>query len=88
MRSPRRTAPPLQLPAPLTPLSSPLKIEKLSELEDVAAANPDIVAKLLAEVAALQKGVWNPDRGNATRDGLACKTALGVGRGFWVPFLD
>ena len=58
------------------------------ELEDVASANPDIVARLVAEVDALQRTVWNPDRGNSSKDGLACEKALGVGRGFWMPFLD
>jgi hypothetical protein len=57
------------------------------ELEDVAAANPDIVSALMKEVDALEAGVWSPQRGNAT-DGLACKVALGAGRGFWGPFLD
>ena len=57
------------------------------ELHDVAAANPTIVAALLAEVEALQAGVWSPNRGNAS-DGLACKVALAAGGGFWGPFLD
>ena len=57
------------------------------ELHDVAAANPTIVAALLAEVEALQAGVWNPNRGNVT-DGLACKVGLGANRGFWGPFLE
>ena len=55
------------------------------ELNDVAAANPAVVAELKARVAALEKTVWSPWRG--ADDGLACEVAFANHSGFIGPFL-
>ncbi len=55
-----------------------------TEHNDVAAAHPDVVARMRARVAELQRAVYNPVRGRD--DGTACKAALGEWGGFWGPF--
>ena len=56
------------------------------EINDVASANPDIVAELKAEIKRQNASVFSPWRG--VEDDLACKVAMGKNKGFWGPFLD
>ena len=51
---------------------------------DVAAENPVVLAAIAARLAALQPGVFSPDRGASSP--LASKTAAARG-GYWGPFV-
>ena len=55
------------------------------EQEDVAAQHPEVVKALRARIAALQKGVYNPDRG--THDREMCLSGRGKNKGFLGPWL-
>ena len=54
-----------------------------SEYEDLAAARPDVVARLKARAEELQRAAYNPQRGGD--DGAACGAALGRWGGLWGP---
>ena len=55
-----------------------------TEHDDVADANPSIVAELYSRIEAIQATAFTPNRGSD--DGTACKAAMGQWKGFWGPF--
>lgn len=59
--------------------------EDPTEHEDIAAAHPDIVARLRARMDEIQATTFTPRRG--TDDGAACSAAMNKWGGFWGPFL-
>jgi hypothetical protein len=56
-----------------------------TEHDDIAAANPAIVAEMYARILELQKTAFSPDRGHVTP--LACDAATEKWLGFWGPFV-
>ena len=56
-----------------------------TEHKDVAAANPDKVAALRAQIAGYQKSAFSPDRGTVNNT-LVCG-AVKKNNGFWGPFV-
>lgn len=57
-----------------------------TEHDDIAAANPTIVAELYARIQAIQATVFSPDRGSD--DGTSCRAAIDKWQGFFGPFLS
>jgi len=57
-----------------------------TEHDDVADANPDVVAKMYARLQELQKSAFSPDRGSV--QAAACDAALKQWGGFWGPFMQ
>lgn len=59
--------------------------EDPTEHNNIAAANPDVVAAMAARIKQLNAGVFSPDRGEPSP--LACNVSAGIYRGFIGPFL-
>jgi arylsulfatase I/J len=58
--------------------------EDPGEHVDLAAARPDVAARMRARMAQLTRAAYSPERG--ADDGAACKAAFGRWGGFWGPF--
>ena len=56
-----------------------------TEHDNIAAANPGVVAAMAARIKELNAGVFSPDRGEPSP--LACNVSAGIYKGFIGPFL-
>jgi arylsulfatase B len=56
-----------------------------TEHDDIAAAHPEVVARMLDRIRAINATVFSPVRGSP--DPRGCEVAVGKHGGFWGPFL-